>query len=123
MKKLITLSIILLLISCASSRKKVVLTKTDGTKITCFKPPPDVLTEKLEASIVAKIPYIKEQLDASLSVDNKTKRIRTEIEGINSVEALEFIMCRSYANGIIDSKEYTEFLKSILPLLKTSDEN
>jgi len=123
MKKAILLAITISLISCASTRKKVKLTKPDGTKITCFQPPKDVMTENLEASIEAKIPYVKEQLDASLSLENKTKRIRDEISGINSVEVLEFKMCVAYANGIISSQEYNQFFSQILPLLKNSNEN
>nr|WP_299067691.1 hypothetical protein [uncultured Allomuricauda sp.] len=123
MKKVILLTVTVLLMSCASTRKKTKLTRPDGTKIACFQPPKDVMTENLEASIEAKIPYVKEQLDASLSVENKTKRIRDEISGINSVEVLEFKMCVAYGNGIINSQEYNEFFSQILPLLKNTNEN
>jgi hypothetical protein len=105
-----------LFLSCASlnNRQKVILKKKDGTKVTCFKSPSDVAYTSSSLNFKA----IDSHINAIASVKTKIDRIREEIPGINSIEAIEFRMCNAYANGIIDSSTYNKFIDQILPALK-----
>jgi len=105
-----------------SNIKKVNLTRPDGTKVACFRPPADVYTDSLGATIDAKIPYIREKLEASLTIENKVERIRTEIPNLQALEAVEFRMCVAYGNNAINSDQYAQFISEILPLLQ-KDQN
>ena len=116
--------IILFLVGCGifrpsdpSHRKKEIFERSDGIKVTCFQPPPDVYISEVNASIDAKIPVIAEHLEAITSVNSKVERIREELPSLNSVEALEFRMCVAYGNEAINSEQYNRFVENILPLM------
>lgn len=101
-----------------SHRKKEEFERSDGIKVTCFQPPPDVYISEVNASIDVKIPVITEHLDALTSVNSKVERIREELPSLNAVEALEFRMCVAYGNEAITPNQYNRFGENILPLME-----
>jgi len=108
-----------------SRRKKEEFERSDGKKVTCFQPPPDVYVSEVNVSIDAKIPAIAEHIDALTSVNSKVERIRSELPSLTAIEALEFRMCVAYSNEAISSDQYNRFVENILPLMKlnTSSSN
>nr|WP_299067694.1 hypothetical protein [uncultured Allomuricauda sp.] len=110
--------LVVLVTSCKSSnlnkRKEITHTRSDGKTVKCYQPPADVTVTGTDLNFSA----IKSHINAIASVTTKISRIREEIPGINSIEAIEFRMCNAYGNNIIDSKTYNKFVGQILPALE-----
>lgn len=100
-----------------SQRPAVVLNGPNG-KITCFEPPPDVMTAEAKAAVNANISKVVDVLKVESNTSTTYSRIRQEVPNLQATEALEFRLCTEYGNGIISKDQYHNFL-SVLPLLKS----
>jgi len=95
-----------------SHRIKHELKKGDET-VTCFEPPPDLVTA---INIEAQVKNVTDLLKGSMSIEQTYQRIRSEIPNLQAVETILFRLCVDYANGALSSGEYIEARK-ILRLL------
>lgn len=120
MRKIAIPAVALLILACStipSQRLAVVLDGPNG-RITCFKPPPDVMTATANAAVNANISKVVQALKVESSASATYDRIREETPDLQATEVLEFRLCTEYGNGILSKEQYNYFL-SVLPLLKT----
>ncbi len=124
MSKLIFILLgIVLLAACAitnpNERKELVgkLQKGEpGDDVICPKPPAEYFIPGVSAKLKASTDEIKDILNAEISIDQKTEKLRIIDQKINDFEVLQFHICTMYLNGVIDKKQYTEYIKNILPV-------
>jgi len=102
-----------------SQRHPVEFTSKDGTKITCFEPPTDVITKGVKAD--AEIAAVKfgTLLKGTGGVSVDVERIRQEVPvDVSSFEAIDFRLCLQYVNGVLSKGEYHAFTEQIIPAYK-----
>lgn len=103
----------------ASSRTRHELTCSDGRTISCFEPPPDVMTSEVSVLVGASIGPVKQALVGSGSQSVRYERIRKEVPSLQTLEVLEFRLCVALANDFLTEEAYSAFLNEFLPRLRT----
>lgn len=102
-----------------SERKPVEFTLSDGSKITCREPPPDVIAKggtayaELTATRLVET-ILKATVKGGVGLD--VERIRQELPPeVASFEVVEFRICAQYGNRVISKQTYQAFTEQILP--------
>jgi hypothetical protein len=99
-----------------SERKPVELVRGDGTKITCFMPPPDVIAKGAQANADLTAIRLGKVLEATGGVGLDIERIRQELPPeVATFEVVEFRICAQYANGVLSKEAYETFNEKIMP--------
>lgn len=106
---------VVLILGCAGGRPQPETVIEDS----CIPPPNDVSISGGGADVNASAYKIGEIFDLDLSTEQKTERIRAEIEGINSIEAWEYRMCVAHENERISDDEYATAIKEMTELLRS----
>jgi len=103
-------------LSAPSERKPVGFTLSDGSKITCFEPPPDVIAKGGTTNVEISALRLGEVLKASGGVNLNVERIRQELPtDVASFEVFDFRMCAKYGNGVLSTQDYRAYTTQILP--------
>lgn|SRR5437016_3933039 len=99
-----------------SERKPVEFTLSDGSKITCREPPPDVIAKGGTAYAELTATRLGTYLQAKGGVGVDVERIRQELPPeVASFEVVEFRICAQYGNRVISKQTYQAFTEQILP--------
>lgn len=114
-----------LLFSCSigapSERKAEKLKAPDGTEITCYQPPPDVVVTGGKASAELTAIKLGEILQAKGGVGVDVERIRQELPPDVAVfELIDFRMCVRYANGLVSKEAFQTFNEQIAPAYRNN---
>jgi len=120
-KQTLVLCYFAVFVACASGpsyRKTHQLVGPNGA-ITCFEPPPDVMTAGTKASVDASVSRIVQTLKLNADTSTTYSRIRAEVPNLQALEATEFRLCVAYANGLLSKDQYSKFM-DLLPSLKSS---
>jgi len=99
-----------------SERKPEEFVLSDGTKIKCPAPPPDVIVKggKAYAEVTAK--RLETLLQATGGVGLDVERIRQELPPeVATFEVVDFRICAQYGNGVLSKQEYRAFTERIVP--------
>lgn len=107
-----------LLTSCVSGRTEHKMMRRDGTPVTCFEPPPDVVTKRVNANADAAYNEIGRILKGSVELATETQRIRELSKSVNDYEAIDFRVCMNYANEVLTREQYSLYLTDIKKLLQ-----
>jgi hypothetical protein len=103
-------------LSAPSERKPVGFTLSDGSKITCFEPPPDVIAKGGTSNVEVSAIRLGEVLKATGGVNLDVERIRQELPPeVASFEVFDFRMCAQYGNGVLSNQDYRAYTTKILP--------
>lgn len=104
-----------LITSCRSpSHRKKYVFERDGQSITCFGPPPDVVTTTDSAVIDAQVKALSDLAKGSVSRKQTVQKIRDVNPELQSYETVKFRLCVDYANGLLSKEQYnnsTEFFQ------------
>jgi hypothetical protein len=100
--------------SCAydgGERAKHELKRADGTPVTCFEPPPEVVKKvSVATDIDASVKEIGALAKASVRGEVTPERIREKLPTDTAVyEVVHFRLCLDYANGLLTPAEYGAF--------------
>lgn len=99
-----------------SERKPEEFALNDGTKITCYAPPPDVIVKGGKANLELTAKRLGTLLQATGGVGLNVERIRQELPPeVSAFEVIEFRICAQYGNGVLSKEEYHAFTEQILP--------
>jgi hypothetical protein len=99
-----------------SERKPEEFVLSDGTKIKCPAPPPDVIVKGGKANLELTAKRLETLLHATGGVGLDVERIRQELPlEVSSFEVVEFRICSQYGNGVLSKQEYRAFTERIIP--------
>jgi hypothetical protein len=99
-----------------SERKPEEFVLSDGTKIKCPAPPPDVIVKGGKANLELTAKRLETLLHATGGVGLDVERIRQELPPeVSSFEVVEFRICAQYGNGVLSKQEYRAFTERIIP--------
>lgn len=126
MKNLLLVGLLILsqsLTNCASAQKERKTPRSDTRNITvispqnkiCVQPPPQYYKSGLEANIDAKIPSIKETLEAGLSLKQTIEKLRNDLPETYNFETVEYRLCVAVQQGLISKEHYEKCISEILP--------
>jgi len=98
-----------------SRRTALEYVRPDGTRVQCYEPPPDVVPEAVKAEVEAKLPELIELLNARVGLEQTFERVRAACPDLRAVEAVEFRLCVAWAQRVLETEAYGEFLREVLP--------
>ena len=100
-----------------SDRKPVEFILKDGTKITCYMPPPDVISIGAQGNADLSAMRLGKVLQATGGgVGLDIERIREELPpDVATFEVVEFRICAQYGNGVLSKQAYQTFNERIIP--------
>lgn len=102
-----------------SERKFEEFVLSDGTKIKCPVPPPDVIVKGGKASAELTVIQLGSHLQATGGVGLDIERIRQELPPeVSSFREVEFLMCAQYGNRVLSKQGYQAFTEQIIPAYK-----
>lgn len=86
-----------------------------GEEIPCVRPPAEVITTVVggTANLASDIDSLGKILNANLTAERTVQRIRQEVPGAQHFEIVDYRMCVAYANGIVDSERYRDWILQI----------
>lgn len=99
-----------------SERKPVEFVLNDGTKITCYMPPPDVISIGAQGNADLSAMRLGKVLQATGGVGLNIERIRQELPPeVATFETVDFRICAQYGNGVLTKHAYQTFTEQIMP--------
>ena len=99
-----------------SHRRPVDFPLNDGTKVTCYEPPPDVIVKGGKANAELTAARLGNVLQAKGGVELDIERIRQELPPeVSTFEVVEFRICAQHGNGVLSKQEYRTFTEQIIP--------
>jgi hypothetical protein len=99
-----------------SERKPVEFELSDGSKIICYQPPPDVIATGGKAYAEVTAIRLGTILQATGGAGLDIERIRQELPPeVSSFEVVEFRICVQYGNRVLSKQAYQAFTEKILP--------
>lgn len=99
-----------------SQRKFEEFDLSDGKKLRCPVPPPDVIAKGGTATARLTVTRLGEVLKATGGVNLDIERIREELPSdIAAFREVEFLTCVQYGNGVRTKQEYRAFTDQIVP--------
>lgn len=99
-----------------SQRKFEEFVLSDGTKIKCPVPPPDVIAKGGKANAELTSQRLGTLLQAKGGVGLDVERIRQELPPeVSSFREVEFLICAQYGNNVLSKQEYRAFTEQIIP--------
>lgn len=89
---------------------------SDGTKIKCPVPPPDVIVKGGKANLELTSNRLGTLLQSTGGVGLDVERIRQELPPeVSSFREVEFLICAQYGNQVLSKQAYQAFTEQILP--------
>lgn len=99
-----------------SERKFEEFVLSDGTKIKCPVPPPDVIVKGGKANLELTSKRLGTLLQSTGGVGLDVERIRQELPPeVSSFREVEFLICAQYGNRVLSKQEYRAFTEQIIP--------
>jgi len=99
---------------CVNVLEEFVL--SDGTKIKCYMPPPDVIAKGGTANAELVASRLGTLLKVTGGVGLDVERIRQELPPeVSTFEAVEFRICVQYGNRVLSKQAYQAFTERITP--------
>jgi hypothetical protein len=103
-------------VGAPSERKLEEFVLSDGTKIKCYMPPPEVIAKGGTANVDLTVLRLGKLLEARGGGGLDVERIRQELPPeVSAFEAVEFRICAEYGNGVLSKQAYQAFTEQIIP--------
>src|SRR5215813_1908547 len=112
--------LLFVVVSCATSspseRKIEEFVLSDGSKIKCYMPPPDVIAKGGKGNVDLTVARLGKLLEGSGGASLDVERIRQELPSeVAQFEVIEFRICAQYGNGVLSKQAYQAFTEKIIP--------
>ena len=105
-------------VTSLSNRPSDDFTRPDGLKVSCLRPPPEIIAKSLHVSTDLAVERIGTLIKGKAGVEITPERIRDQLPSdVNTFEVVEYRLCVQYANGVLRPDEYKTATEKILPSL------
>lgn len=112
MIKNLKIGLLCILLASCNPNSQVISIDKKSDSATCIQPGAELAAAgyNLDANTKFKT---KEILTASVKIDRKIERLRTEVPNVNTLKEINFIMCVAHAQGHLSDVAYENFLTDV----------